>query len=166
MNWLILCLLIFKVYQWSKSLRLTTMVNIALISSPWIFISSRWILDANIAPLMFMLATILFASGAMSKSKLLRIIDVLFGALFLSLTAYGYVAAWLYLPVVCVLYFIAFVKDDSFKIWEYIVSVAVILLVAVPIIVFAYRVNILKLTHATKFLFFDIPPLPANRLGH
>jgi hypothetical protein len=165
MNWLILCLLIFKVYQWSKSLRLTTMVNIALISSPWIFISSRWILDANIAPLMFMLATILFASGAMSKSKLLRIIDVLFGALFLSLTAYGYVAAWLYLPVVCVLYFIAFVKDDSFKIWEYIVSVAVILLVAVPIIVFAYRVNILKLTHATKFLFFDIPPLPANRVG-
>lgn len=165
MNWLIVCLLIFKVYQWSNSFRLATMVNVALVSSPWIFISSRWILDANIAPLMFMLATILFTSGAMSKNRALRIIDVLFGALFISLTAYGYVAAWIYLPVVCVLYFIAFVRGDSFKIWEYILSIAVILLVAIPIIVFAYRVNILKLTHATKFLFFDIPPLPANRVG-
>mgnify|MGYP004700756405 CR=1 FL=1 len=148
----------FILYTQNK--KLATFVNVALVTTPWIFISGRWILDANIAPIMLLFGTLMIC---LSVTKSQKRIFIILGAIFISVTTYGYIASWLYLPILCLLYLILFVRYHYYEFKDYILLIAVVIILIVPILIFSYHSNILHSTSPSKFLFFDIPPLPSGR---
>jgi len=104
-----------SIFLVAKNKLLAICVEIALISMPWLIISSRWVLDANVSPIL----VIALAAFSLRK-RLLGVKEIIL---------------WLF----------------------------TMLVVAIPLIIFAYRVNIQHIDHFTKFMFFDIPYLKANR---
>ncbi|MFC6170161.1 hypothetical protein [Loigolactobacillus jiayinensis] len=160
----LLVLLFVLLYFKMKQRKLATFVNIAIITTPWTFISSRWILDANVAPVIFLFGVLSLWLGLISPIFLHRYIYLVMGAVLLALTTYGYITAWIYLPILCVLYLIYFLRNKLLSAREYLVFSVFLVILVLPIIYFAYRVNVVHASSASKFLFFDIPPLPANRV--
>lgn len=161
----ILIILLFSLlYFKMKQRKLATFINIAIITTPWIFISSRWVLDANVAPVILLFGVLFIWLGLISTSTLLKYIYLVIGAVFFVLTAYGYITSWIYLPILCLLYLVYFLHKRSFRVREYLVFSIILLILVLPIIYFAYRVNIVHANSVSKFLFFDIPPLPSNRV--
>ncbi|MFL2029698.1 hypothetical protein [Loigolactobacillus zhaoyuanensis] len=153
-------LLYFKM----KQRKLATFINIAIITTPWMFISSRWILDANVAPVIFLFGVLSIWLGLVSTASSHRYIYLVLGAVLLALTTYGYITAWMYLPILCVLYLIYFLRNKLLRTREYLLFTVTLVILVLPIIYFAYKVNLVHASSASKFLIFDIPPLPSNRV--
>lgn len=157
---LLFCLFYFKM----KQKELATFINIAIITTPWIFISSRWVLDANIAPVILLFGVLSIWLGVISTFSLWRRFYFALGAVLLALTTYGYITSWIYIPILCLLYLVYFLRNKLLKTSEYLIFTSILLILVLPIIYFAYEVNIVHASSVSKFLFFDIPPLPSNRV--
>lgn len=154
---IIFLVLFFK----AKNKKLATIVNLVLLTTPWIFTSSRWVLDANVAPVFLLIGTIFVYLCIVTRKN----IFLFFGAVFIGLTAYGYIAAWLYLPILCIAYVFFFLKHQYLNAKQYLILFITVCVVVFPIIVFAYQSNVAHSTKVIKLLFFNLPPLPAGRSG-
>lgn len=157
--------IIFSIYFSSKDKFLAVCVAVSLVTTPWLFISSRWVLDANISPIFVMLGLVFMYESMIRSSKRSRYIWLVFSAIFLALSAYGYVASWMYLPFLVVALIIASILKKWFSIQEMLIWSLIIFVIALPLVVFAYRVNIQHINKFSKFLFFDFPYLQANRVS-
>ncbi|WP_338214205.1 ArnT family glycosyltransferase [Companilactobacillus muriivasis] len=153
-----------SIFLVTKDKLLAICVEIALISMPWLIISSRWVLDANVSPIFIMMGLLSFyvsVSGYLSKR--MTMIFLVLSGIIMSLSAYGYIASWLYLPVLVIALAIFSLRKRLLGLKEIILWLFTMVIVAIPLIIFAYRVNIQHIDHFTKFIFFDIPYLKANR---
>lgn len=148
----------------SKNNLLSLVVLIMLVTSPWTYMSLRWVLDANIAPLILSIGIWIFVLGINQRFKsVLRLLLLIVGAIFIALSAYGYMAFWLYLPIFitlagAVMYFKKYINS-----FEMLVSSIAMLAVTLPLLVFAVKIFVIHESGPTSFLFFDIPNLPGAR---
>ena len=157
---LILSLTILTVV-FTKKLVAGLLMELSLITAPWIYLSARWVLDCNIAPLVFMFGVMGVAiSLTILKSKLGLILSLL----VIALTAYGYVAFWLYLPIFLICLFGYLWRQKFLSLREILFVSFLIGLLVLPLVIFAYEVNIKKILTAQKFLWLTLPPLPGNRV--
>ncbi len=164
LNLLLISALMWIINKFSNSWKVTLFAEIGIVSAPWIFISSRWLLDANVAPIIFLFGLVLLAYAANTeKPSWKRKALYFFSAIFIAGTAYGYVASWIYLPIVLILFALYLLKLKRVKLSESLIFTVTIFLIASPIVYFAYYVNIKHGLSVDKFLWFDIPPLPTNR---
>ena len=146
----------------TKKLVAGLLMELSLITAPWIYLSARWVLDCNIAPLVFMFGLMGVAiSLTILKSKLGLILSLL----VIALTAYGYVAFWLYLPIFLIFLFAYLWRQNFLSLREILFVSLLIGLLVLPLVIFAYEVNIKKILTAQKFLWLTLPPLPGNRVG-
>lgn len=148
----------------TKQKWLAMYVCIALITSPWFFISGRWVLDANISPLFVMFGLLALIMLTQTKISWQRSIWLGLSAIFMGLALYGYIASWIYLPFLLVIVLLFLWKKELISIQPALIYLISIGAIALPLIVFAYRVNIAHVTEVTKFLWFDLPALPGNRV--
>ena len=157
---LILSLTVLTVV-FTKKLVAGLLMELSLITAPWIYLSARWVLDCNIAPLVFMFGLMGVAiSLTILKSKLGLILSLL----VIALTAYGYVAFWLYLPIFLICLFVYLWRQKFLSLREILFVSFLIGLLVLPLVIFAYEVNIKKVLTAQKFLWLTLPPLPGNRV--
>ncbi|MFD1417536.1 hypothetical protein [Companilactobacillus keshanensis] len=157
--------IIAAIYLSSKEKLLAVCITVSLVTTPWLFVSSRWVLDANISPI-FVILGLVSMYGSMARSyKVERYILLMCSAILLSLSAYGYIAAWIYLPFLIVILFVTGIIKRWFSLREMLFWAAIIFVFAFPLIIFAYRVNIQHVTKFSTFMFFGFPYLQANRVG-
>lgn len=157
--------IILAIYFSSKDKFLAVCTTVSLVTTPWLFISSRWVLDANISPIFVMLGLVSLYGAMIYSSNRVRYVLLVVSSVLLALSAYGYIAAWIYLPFLIVAIFILSIVKKWFSIKEMLVWIFIIFLIALPLIVFAFRVNIQHIDKFSKFLFFDLPYLKSNRVS-
>lgn len=151
-------------YTSQKDKLLAVCVLITMLTSPWIFISGRWVLDTNIAPVFVALSLItLFLAINDNQKNISRLVWIVVSGILLGLSAYGYIAAWIYLPILVMLLTGMILIKRWLPIKLLVTWLIIILIMAIPLIVFAYRVNVQHINHISKFLFFEYPYLRANR---
>lgn len=82
-------------------------VTLSFIVAPWIFISSRWVLDCNIAPITLSIGvtTLLFAIES-ELTVIQKFILLTVSALFITFSVYGYIAGWIFIPIFLLLFLI------------------------------------------------------------
>jgi hypothetical protein len=160
---LLISLLFFTLVTSTKNFKVASFVSGGLLVSPWIWTSSRWVLDANIAPTVFLIGLLLVLLATQVGRNSVKWLILLLGAALIGFTAYGYLASWIYLPVFLIGFGIYVLKNRLFTLYNVLTAAIVIGLIVLPIMYFAYATNVLHITTASKFLFFDIPPLPGNR---
>lgn len=160
-NLLLILSLTVLIVVLTKKLFAGLLMELSLITAPWIYLSARWVLDCNIAPLVFMFGVMGVAiSLTILKSKLGLILSIL----VIALTAYGYVAFWLYLPIFLICLFGYLWRQKFLSLREILFVSFLIGLLVLPLVIFAYEVNIKKILTAQKFLWLTLPPLPGNRV--
>jgi len=136
---------------------------LSIVSSPWIFISGRWVLDCNIAPITFLLG-ILFLSLAWSCNKQRnRIVSYLISALMIIFSVAGYMAGWLYIPIALVLIMWYVLMQHKMKLKSVVLYCMTIFIGVVPMIVFAFHFLVEKSANAGHFLWFSYPAMPILR---
>lgn len=161
-NLLLIISLIVLIVLFTKNLMSGLLMELSLITAPWIYISARWVLDCNIAPLIFMFGLI---GVAVSLTILKTKLGLILSLLVIALTAYGYVAFWLYLPLFFIVLF-SYLWCQNFLSLREILSVCLLIgLLVLPLIIFAYDVNVKRIITAQKFLGMTLPPLPGNRVA-
>lgn len=152
-------------YFSNKNKWLSFFLSTSLITAPWIFISGRWILDCNIAPMTTMFGILVLFLSFYCENKLKKYVLLSISAFLIALSAYGYVVAWLYLPFLLMVTMIHIIKNKLLNLKEILFYGIFMFIIVLPILIFAYNVNVLHTANVTKFLWFDMPPLPANRVS-
>jgi len=157
--------IVLAIYFTSDDKWLSICITLAMVTTPWFLISGRWVLDANISPIFVTLGLVTMYLAMVNSSSIGRYLLLLGSAALLSLSAYGYVASWIYLPFLIIgLLFTGLIKK-WFSLKEMFVWAMAILILVLPLIVFAYRVNVQHIDKFSKFMFFDLPYLQANRVS-
>lgn len=154
-------------YIISKKLFLTLTILVSLISSPWIYMSLRWVLDCNIAPIILSVGIWLFIyfSQNTNFTNTFNQLGKILGIVLITLSVYGYITFWLYLPILFLALTIYTLKNKLISIPELLLYAFIILLIILPLLIFAINVFFFHSNKPTKFLFFDIPILPSARTG-
>ncbi|MBA5972548.1 hypothetical protein [Leuconostoc mesenteroides] len=159
-----IALMTYTTKRVSKNNYLTLFVLTMLISSPWTFMSLRWVLDANIGPLILNLGVCLIVLGLSGSNSLLNNQILIYsGFIFMALSAYGYMALWLYLPLLIIMIFIFALKNNLLSIRDVLISSVAMFVIALPIILFAIKIFVFHGSGPSHFLFFDLPSLPGSR---
>lgn len=152
-------------YIISKKLFLTLTILVSLISSPWIYMTLRWVLDCNIAPIILSIGIWLFIyfSQKNNFTSIVNQLGKILGIALITLSAYGYITFWLYLPILFLALTIYTLKNKLVSIHELLLYAFIILIIGLPLLIFAINVFFFHSDQPTKFLFFDIPILPSAR---
>lgn len=160
----LIALVTYVVYRLSKDSKTALLILLSLVTSPWIYTTLRWVLDANIAPIVFLIGCVLI-TYAFSLNNVLKQSLIIAGSLLIALSAYGYSAFWIFLPVFLIFLSIYVLKNKLMSFGLLLLSMLLVALTVIPLLIFAYRVNVLHSLHPVKFLFFDIPAMPGLRSG-
>lgn len=99
--------------------------------SPWHIMMSRWGLESNLAPGFILISTFFFVKG-LDKEKYLML-----SALFAGLSLYCYAATWILVPVMSLIWGIYYIKMKKIRFSGCVyVSIAILLILAAPLILF------------------------------
>lgn len=156
----LLCGYIFYV---SRSYLATFLMMLAFVTSPGWYVMSRWVLDANIAPLFVSFSVIALLFFFLRKKSSSKFIWFIISAILISFSAYGYVATWLYLPIFLTILFGYLYREGLLPFKPIILYVSVVTVLVLPLIYFAYNIFVKHISQPTKFLWFNISPLPRSR---
>lgn len=148
-------------YLTQKNKFLAFTILVILCTSPWVYISSRWVLDANISPIFVSLGLVLFYFALIIERNKFLVIS--FSGILIGVSAYGYIASWIYLPFLVSGIFIISLFNKWISLRYLLLWILCLMVVSSPLIVFAYRVNIMHISRVSHLFFFDYPYLPANR---
>ncbi|GAF38371.1 hypothetical protein JCM14202_175 [Agrilactobacillus composti DSM 18527 = JCM 14202] len=165
LNLLMLIGITLLVSHLAKNLMLGLCMTLALTANAWLFIPARWILDCNIAPIIFLGALCVLTLGLkrqLGTTGRILLLETACG--LLALTLYGYIVAWLYIPLVVLILGGYLHHRQLLSLQEIIIGCLLIGLLALPLMVFAVHVNVLHSPIAHQFLWWTLPPLPNNRL--
>ncbi|WPP09544.1 hypothetical protein SIN07_01375 [Pediococcus inopinatus] len=147
----------------SKNYLATFLMMVIFVTSPGWFVMSRWVLDANIVPVVLGLGLVSLLFSFSTRKRMSSLFSFFISALLVGLSAYGYIATWLYLPIFLVV-LVSYLYRRSLLTFTSICQYFAILFVLVlPLIYFAFSIFIKHITQPVKFLWFDIPPLPQSR---
>lgn len=160
---LLIGLLCGYIFYISRNYLATFLMMLAFVTSPGWYVMSRWVLDANIAPLFvsFSILTLLFFFQRKKSSS--KFIWFIISATLISFSAYGYVATWLYLPIFLTILFCYLYWKNLLPFKPIILYFSVITVLVLPLVYFAYNIFVKHITQPTKFLWFNISPLPQSR---
>ncbi len=116
---------------------ITALFVLFVIISPWHLMKSRWALDCNIFPELFIigLCFMLVAYYTIAQGK--RSIYYLLSFFFITLSAYGYGISWFMLPFFCVIITIFLYRKEKISVVQIVGCIALMLIVALPLILFA-----------------------------
>jgi hypothetical protein len=133
---------------------LALLATFLLAISPWHIMISRWGLESNLLPALFVFGVLYFNRGRENARSLL------WAAVFFALTLYAYGTAYLATPLFLVLASFIFVKHRP-RTWKPLVQAAVVFCVLALPIALTLIVNQFKLDSIeTRFL--SIPRLPSE----
>jgi len=154
----ILCLpLIFEVGKLSFDKETGFLAMFLLAISPWHIMLSRWGLESNLLPFVFLLGYFCLIKSLKSLKKSIWFILACF---FFALCFYAYGTAYAFIPLFFGLALILFVFKKTFKPGTLISGVALFVLLSLPIGLFIY-VNSFRLT-SIHLSFITIPRLPSQ----
>lgn len=125
--------------------------------NPWNIMNTRYGLDANMAPDMFLIAVMFLVLAIGRKASYL-----LPAAITMGLTLYCYALSWIVIPLFLLLFLLLYRRQIPFgkKLW---ISVAVLFVMACPLLYFV-GVN-LGFFPEIRTAFFSVPRLPGFRGG-
>jgi len=138
-------------------------IMIAASTSPWLLMMNRWGLDCNITAFTSLSALCFILLAIHHPSHKTTNLFYLLGFFFISLTAYGYNAAWVFLPLFVIGLLAYLYKQKQINLQKLFVLLAFILILTIPIVNFAISSNINSLNHTHKFLWWTIPELIKSR---
>lgn len=121
--------------------------------------------NTNISPIFVILGIVSFYLLTLIHSKKTKYGFLILSFIFLSLAAYGYVASWIYLPFFIITLAITSILRKWLSTKGVIIWMALIFALVLPLVMFAYRVNVQHIDKFSKFLSFDLPYLQANRVS-
>ncbi len=133
-------------------------------SSPYILTVSRWGMDCNIAPFIACLGIIVFYYGYTLKKSKWRIVMNILGGMLLGLVTYSYNVGWMFLPLYLLILFSILLKSKKATLKDLILPIIVILIIEIPIMIFAIRSNIPQLNTDLKILWWTSPSLLVGRV--
>lgn len=147
----------------NENYRYAFLAMLGLAVSPWVFMSNRWVLDANVAPLILLIGLMVYLLALRNQHPVIKVALLTFSAAMIALTAYGYVASWIYLPILLLALLIFSLKRRLVTVKELLIPFLVLVIMLIPIMVFAFNTNVLHGTNSMKLFGLDIPVLVANR---
>jgi len=96
-------LILYMVRSQSEPDSLGFWLMLTLATSPWIFISARWILDCNIAPLTLLLGILALIQSWHIQQQRWSTLWTILSVFLIAASLYGYMAGWLYIPIMLLL---------------------------------------------------------------
>lgn len=132
-------------------------ITLALTLNPWHIMNSRFGLESNIAPNMFLIACMFLVLGLKKTNKYFYP-----AALFLGLTLYCYAITWLIVPLFLLIFMIVYWKRIP-KNKTTLFSCILLFLLALPLLIFL-AINF-DLLPEIRTPFFSIPKLSGFRGG-
>lgn len=124
-------------------------------TAPYILTLSRWGMDCNIAPFIASIGTITLYLGYSEQGRK-RMATMIPGGILLGLVTYSYNVGWMYIPVFLII-LTAWLFIKKKKLFPDIIPAAVSLIVIViPILIFAIRSNIPSLNTDKKNIMVDV----------
>ncbi|KRN51804.1 glycosyltransferase [Fructobacillus fructosus KCTC 3544] len=142
-----------------KRQNLSLSMLVVFLTSPWIFISSRWVLDCNVAPIFFSMSLVFLALYIdLRKKYLLFLFCLMFAA-----SVYGYIAGWLFLPLFFVAVSAYFYRNKILVLKELALMWVISLVLLFPLILFAFRLLVFKNSSVGHFLFISYPVMQMQR---
>ncbi|MGN0482438.1 MAG: ArnT family glycosyltransferase [Lachnospiraceae bacterium] len=134
---------------------------VVLVTSPWLFNTTRWGMDCNVAPYVFFLGVGIFYLGVQKKKTGLELV----GTICFGLTAYAYNVAWIFLPFFLMCLFAAMLAKKKIS-WKKFGLLSLVLIVEImPIFIFAIRSNVADWNETVRILFWTSPKLQTGRVG-
>lgn len=156
---LISCISIITFYytfrKYSKNYLLVFIVVLIFFLNPWHIMKSRWALDYNLAPDFILLGVsfIIFGYHALSEKK--QSLYYVISSIFFVIAAYAYGVSWFMLPLFILFLGVYLYRKKKIKIYQVVFCIAVMLVLAFPLILFAsnlvsggeqYQLGILAIT--------------------
>lgn len=157
--------IVCSLYLSSPNKALPFLVTLSLVTTPWFLVSGRWVLDANVSPIFVILGLINFYLSTLEHPIKTKYYFLVLSSVFIALSAYGYVASWIYLPFLIITMALTTILKKWLSKKEVILWGILIFILVLPLMVFAFRVNIQHTNKFSKFLIFDLPYLQANRVS-
>jgi len=158
-------LILYMVRSQSEPDSLGFWLMLTLATSPWIFISARWILDCNIAPLTLLLGILALIQSWHIQQQRWSTLWTILSVFLIAASLYGYMAGWLYIPIMLLLIAIYVLRQHKMTLVNLLSYAIILALLAMPLIVFAYHFILLKDSTPGKFLWFSYPAMPVARMG-
>ncbi|MCH5343093.1 MAG: glycosyltransferase family 39 protein [Acetatifactor sp.] len=124
---------VYAMYRLASELwdeRFGRLAALVLAINPWHIMNTRYALDANMAPGMFIFGALFLVYGLRKSHKYLVL-----SAIFLGLTLYCYALTWLIIPVFLLLFLLLYFKEIPRK-WTTLLALAILFLMAIPLMLF------------------------------
>lgn len=128
----------------------------AVALSPWHIMSSRWALESNLLPFVFLCG---YTCLAISRDAQSRHVWLAGACVFFGLALYAYGSAYLSVPIFLVMALCLFVADGGYSRSQAITGLAFFSITAMPIAIFV-GINFLK-WHTVSVFGISIPLLPS-----
>lgn len=144
-----------------KKQNLSLSMLVVFLTSPWIFISSRWVLDCNVAPIFFSMSLVFLAFYIDLRKKYLLSLF----CLFFAASVYGYIAGWIFLPLFFVAVSVYLYRNKILVLKELALMWVISLVLLFPLILFAFRLLVFKNSSVGHFLFISYPVMQMQRGG-
>jgi 4-amino-4-deoxy-L-arabinose transferase-like glycosyltransferase len=139
------------------------LASIVVGTSPWLLTVSRYGMDCNIAPFFVLIGSLVFYLGYSNTQGIRKIVLMSCGAFLLGLTAYTYNVSWIYLPIFLAVLLIWLLKTKRIDFSTILIPLCCLLLVVLPILIFAIRSNVPKWNYDMRILWWTSPRLSAGR---
>lgn len=132
-------------------------------TAPYILTLSRWGMDCNIAPFIASIGTITLYLGYSEQGRK-RMATMIPGGILLGLVTYSYNVGWMYIPIFLII-LIGWLFVKKKKLFPDIIPAAVsLIIIVIPILIFAIRSNIPSLNTDKKILWWTSPCLLVGRV--
>ena len=140
----------------------SALLGLLLLSiSPWHIMLSRWALESNLLPAVFLFAVYMFVAALSKQTKTKQTIYFCLGTLMLSLSMYAYATVTIIMPIFLLCLFVYLLVRKLITLKQTLWCAFVFLVSALPLILF-YIVNIFELPSIITPL-FSAPRLSAMR---
>lgn len=147
---------VFMVYflvkkLFDKNTALTAMFLTAI--SPWHIMLSRWGLESNLFPALYLIAVTLFVYG-MDNPRLLLLSSAVF-----ALSLYSYGTAYFTVPVTCLVLFVYLIRKKSVSAKYLTLGIAIFTVIAFPILIFLMINKLHLIENSVDLGFFTVPKM-------
>lgn len=149
---------VYGMYRLGRELfdkKTALLLAFALAVNPWHIMNTRFGLDANMAPGMFVIGLMFLVSGIKKKGS-----NLIWSAVFLGAALYCYALTWIVIPfflLLCILLFWKKIPDNRYAL----IFPLLLFLIALPLLLFVL-INV-GLLEEIRTSFFSIPKLVAFR---
>ena len=151
--------LLFDLFRRKYDYKVALFAAIFLAITPWHFMKSRWGLESNLFPEMVFIGAYFLMCYLLDK----KLYKFILSSVIIGLSSYSYGTSYFFLLFFVIAVMVYLLIKKLVK-WQFaLLYVAIIGVIAIPIILFLY-VNIFE-KDSFRFLFIDIPRLTSNRFG-